>query len=462
MSGPGSETETDTGRNASSGADESASRSSQFNERMVRVRHALAAACAPTTPNEVSERLLLVLSDVLAMQHPDGSWGSNDRTRQKPCCTAQTVTALYRLGIRYDRVGQAHQVALGPAESIRNAVTWLETAQRDDGSWGEDLWDTCQVLVALHLCGYTASLPCVQRGLELIRFHVDHHWPDRESYWFGPGFHGAAVELFSIYGDQRYLELSMRDLWEGWDQAAGCFRSAPEMAGTGRAPAGWHTATALIGLQASETVSHYSDRVRQGLDWLVDNQAPDGSWPLGYFEISGYGTLQAIVALSRSGFQEHHRAAARGTEWLVSRYGPDEPLTIRLVVAAAIARTHAESLQAHISFYWLKEIEGLLEGYQALAEELRQRCLALLNQASHSEERWQVANTKAQTLHDEFSLVNDQYQALMAQLERSRQSENELSRDLSRYALKLTGDQLAVWGLILTLVTFFVGILVTI
>ncbi len=156
--------------------------------RSARVQSTFAAVCYPHSSADPNASLLRIMTDALSCQHADGSWGSDDTPRQKPCFTAQTITMLARLGIHYDRAADGGRDVLGLGHVVQRAADWLETVQRADGGWGEDAWDTCQVLLALHLCGYRVGDRCVDRALELLRFHVSQGWPDRGSYWFGAGF----------------------------------------------------------------------------------------------------------------------------------------------------------------------------------------------------------------------------------------------------------------------------------
>ncbi|WP_229075187.1 hypothetical protein [Actinoplanes sp. DH11] len=57
-------------------------------------------------------------------------------------------------------------------------------------------------------------------------------------------------------------------------------------------------------------------------------------------------------------------------------------------------------------------------------------------------------------LGDELALINERYETTAAEVTRLRTAED-------RYAVKLTANQLAVLGIIVGLVTFVIGLLVT-
>ncbi|GAB7053022.1 prenyltransferase/squalene oxidase repeat-containing protein [Catenuloplanes indicus] len=335
-------------------------------ERATRVRGFFAAVCPPHTGAE-PHALLRIMADALSAQHPDGSWGPDDVPRQKPSFTAQTIVMLARVGIRYCRTADGGRETLGPGHIVQRAAAWLETVQRADGGWGEDAWDTSHVLLALHLCGYRAGDPCIDRGLGRLRFNVAHGWPDRDSYWFGAGFLGAAMQAFNRFGDSESAFRTCNQIWEFWDDDLACFRSPANLYDSS-APAVWQTACALSGLRSSGPVPLAPDRVRRAYAWLARTQSTDGSWGPGPWETTCYCTLQAIEALCLLGGDGGHESAARGTDWFVRTYSLDEPLVARLMTAAAVARTRSHRLVTQVSFYWVEEILDLLDRYRVFSE----------------------------------------------------------------------------------------------
>ena len=430
-------------------------------ERALRVQSAFAAVCVPnSTTSGTDTSLLRIISDALSSQHPDGSWGSDDSPRQKPCSTAQTITMLARIGITYNRPADGGRETLGPGHAVRLAADWLESVQQPDGRWGEDTWDTCQVLLTLHLCGYRATDECADRALTLLRSEIGQNWPDRSSYWFGPSFHGAAMEVFNRYDDPAFAARARTQIWEFWDDEAACFRSPGEIDGQ-HAPAEWQTAGAISGLRSFGSVSPTPMRVDRALAWLVKTQSSEGSWGQGHREITGYCSLQAILALSRSGYTRNREAAIKGTQWFIELYSHDGPLIVKLMTAAAVAHARHEDLVAQISFYWVEEISDLLEQYRVLTDALGEHCQELLNDMKAERSRWAELNAKSDSLGDELIVANTRYDDLSEELKRVRASEEERRAQLDRYAFKLTANQVAVWGVIVSILTFIIGLIVT-
>ena len=372
--------------------------------------------------------LLRVVGNAVASQHQEGSWGSDDAPRTKPSFTAQTIIVMWLVGIRFDVGATDVRERLGPASDVMRAASWLETVQQEDGGWAEDAWDTCHVLEALRLCGYTASQECISRGLRLVRRWVDADWSDRSSYWYGAGFCGAAMTLFNAYGDTEYATKTLSQVWRYWDDEQNCFEAPDDRHTVQRAPAEWHTASAIIGLRSFGFVSPRPERVDLACEWLRGRQRPEGCWSPGHPEISCSTTKQVIVALSPPGYDDaNSRAADRGTKWLLEQAAPDGPLSVRLLAAAAIVRTHPDELVAGIPFVLIQETNDLLISYRALAS----------------------------TLVDTSSVQLSQLEDAQREI---RRRDAELRAERKRYAIRITDRQLAVLSIVLTIVTFALGI----
>jgi len=337
-------------------------------DRSLRFQSELSAVVMPAGDPGSDFRPLFL--KVLASQHPDGSFGTDESSRQKPYCTAQMITSMARIGISYHkRFDDENRATLGKGYAVLLAARWLVRVQSNDGGWGEDAWNTCQVLLALHLCGYRKTDPCVRRALTLLHDAVDDDWPDRSSYWFGPSFHGAALEVFNAYGDAEYARRTLAQIWEFWDDDAGCFRSPNEIDGQ-HAPAEWQTACAISGLRSFGAVSPEPERIDRAFAWLVRAQSPEGCWSPGHPEVAGIYTVQAIRALMLAGHPRNLRAALAGTQWLIEILEHEHSAAVEYMAAAAIARTRADELVTKISFNGVEEICDLLAQYRELAETL--------------------------------------------------------------------------------------------
>jgi subtilase family serine protease len=82
--------------------------------------------------SEAAPLLATGLSSLVARQNTDGGFGESAST---PYATALALQALMRAG--------------APQAIVDNAVSWLETHQREDGSWSGSRFDTALVLAAL-------------------------------------------------------------------------------------------------------------------------------------------------------------------------------------------------------------------------------------------------------------------------------------------------------------------------
>src|SRR5260221_1652108 len=174
--------------------------SSVLEERAKGAQMTLDSICG----SEVQSRRVVTVAEAIASQHADGSWGSDDFPRQKPCYTAQIVEMIMRLSRQQAHDGRRHGVVAN--ERVQRALAWLRTAQHADGSWGEDAWDTCHVLRVFDLCGISSRDLSVRKALDALRACVDNDWPDHSSYWFGPCFHGGAMEAFNRFNDVTYAK----------------------------------------------------------------------------------------------------------------------------------------------------------------------------------------------------------------------------------------------------------------
>jgi hypothetical protein len=284
------------------------------------------------------------------------------------------------------------------------------------------------VLEALRYCGYSTDDRVVQSGLTLLRHLVDQDWPDRSSFWYGAGFHGAAMTVFNAYGDAEYANRVYEQVWRYWDEELGCFQRPRDSRDSQRAPAEWHTASALLGLKSFGSVSPRPDSVDRAFDWLRSQQQ-DGCWSPGHLEISCYATKQAVLALASSGYANNHIAAAAGTDWLIRQAAADGRLSVRLMAASAIARTHGAELVASVPYEFVQEITDLLRTYRELSRNL-------LSLTTDLQARWEGTA---------FEL-------------RTRTA--ELKEEKRRYIIRITERQLAIWSVLLTLVTVGIGVVI--
>ena len=396
--------------------------------------------------------------DFLSMQHEDGCWGSDDYPILKPVFTAQGMQALQSLGMVAIENGSDGN------DRYLQARRWLEKAQRTDGAWGEDAFDTCECVKALIAAGLPATEPSISKAANYLRGLVDRNWDFEPSFWSGTGFIGSAVEVFNLLEDAKYAHLALSQLTECFDARLGYFtRGATRPSDAIAAPPEWHTACALLALRSFGPVLPEPSAFRQSLAWLKAAQSPQGSWCPGHDEITSICTYEVIVALTAAeGF--HSQEARRGTEWLLKQSeqttASQPGYNARFMAAAAVARTHHNELSVLIDLVLLENIRTTLDGCARLAKETdssyrhaRDEVRGLISSLQTSVEDTREASARVHKLEQ-------QTETLRTELERSRTSVLELQQKLTGYGLKLTNNQVAVLGILLTLLTFFAGLFV--
>ena len=394
--------------------------------------------------------VLRLVAAAVASQHPDGAWGSDDDPRLKACFTAQTIDALLRIGPPFRWSVDA---ASGPypAKQVALAIDWLLDEQDESGRWGEDWWDTSEVARSLLAAGVPANNPKIQLTLDALRTEIDLDWPDRDShFWFGPGFLGGALELFNVVGDVQYAGKLIRSLWNYQDPEAGRFHYSRQQGAN--APAEWHTACALIGLRSSGSVAPEPERVNIALEWLRSVQEVDGCWSPGHHNhTTCYVTRQAIEAFTL--FEGTGSIAARrGTEWFLKQWcqrGPNPGISYTLMGASALSRTHKDQLYGSISYVFLKEVDELLTVLRrASASEMQTQ--RDIREELHSK-RSELEDLRE--LSSSLPVENARLQAELASsgkdIDRLANAVTQHELEMRTYALKLTANQLTLWGAIL-------------
>jgi squalene-hopene/tetraprenyl-beta-curcumene cyclase len=195
---------------------------------------------------------------LLGMQNTDGGWAAFDRginnevltqvpfadhnAMLDPSCPDITARVLEALGYYGYRPGQ-------PA--VDRALCFLESTQTADGGWigrwGVNyIYGTWQVLAGLKSIGFDMRHPMVRRAVA---------WLQKVQQ---PG--GGWGETCRSYDD-------------------------PSLAGQGT-PTASQTAWALLGLLAAGEA--HSEAVRDGIDYLLTTQRPDGTWHEDQFTGTGF------------------------------------------------------------------------------------------------------------------------------------------------------------------------------
>ena len=111
--------------------------------------------------------------------------------------TAYILKILYNLGMINATWGESHSI-----RSIKIIIEGLINAQREEGSWGEDFYDTCYTLNILFL--YYPSYQSIEqyketigKALSWVTDTIENDFIDQvQCEWHGAGFIGSSLTLF--------------------------------------------------------------------------------------------------------------------------------------------------------------------------------------------------------------------------------------------------------------------------
>ena len=438
---------------------------SSFRPRVLRVLDEIEITCGRRRGSE----LLHLGTDVLDHQHDDGSWGSNDDPLMKPCFTAQTIDAFLRMGVHYSWEASGPERSPYPSRALHDGIGWLLSVQRQSGSWGEDFWDTCEVVSALIRAGISPDSDEIKLALEYCRSEVETGWGDSAaSQWIGPGFLGGALEAFSLARDRDYSRELSTMLLDMQDPETDLFHPPEDR----NVPAEWHTACALIGLNSMGSMPPRPARVARALGALKGLQSDEGCWAPGMGLMTLYCTRQATMAVA--GADGRHAAEARaGTEWFLRGWRDPElsrpSLSLTLMGNSCVARTHGDELHGSLSYLMLKEVENLLvlllDSHEIMLERSSDHSATTELLQARTKEHETLAQSVRFLEHNaiasstQLDQVRDERNRLGQRLDEARQRIRSLERRDEGIAVRLTGAQLAVISVVLGAIGILLAIL---
>jgi len=276
---------------------------------------------------------------VRAHQEADGSWGGI----QPPW--VWSILMLVALGHGFED------------EALRRAVDGWEGFVMDEGdrlrpeACQSPVWDTGLAVLALRDSGLGPEHPALVRAAEWLEHEevtVPGDWAVRRPQ-LAPG--GWAFEfendLYPDVDDTAVVALALRRCHRGRDAVD---RGLAWTAGMQSRSGGWGAfdvdndafwlyklpfcdfgkvtdePTADVTAHALEVLAPeggYDDELRRGLEWLLAEQEPDGSW-FGRWGVNHiYGTAAALPALEACGVEAGHPAMRRAIAWLDSVQNED-------------------------------------------------------------------------------------------------------------------------------------------
>jgi hypothetical protein len=217
-----------------------------------------------------------IVSRVEDTQRPDGWW------THEAAITPQFTTAFAASGLAfYDR-----HVATDAQATLMEAAEWLRTRQAADGSWPSDsVWDAgrSEVFRSHDVFVTMASVIVMARVFEISFMPVYGLARDEGVAWLSTASDNSTQGLsFKLIGlreggmtddDEDVVDASVRLL--SYQNGDGGFGLGP-----GEPSTAYHTGLAIYTLRLAGM--HVSEpAIAQGIQWLLDDQNVDGSWPIG-------------------------------------------------------------------------------------------------------------------------------------------------------------------------------------
>ncbi|MFF9201924.1 squalene--hopene cyclase [Streptomyces sp. NPDC014986] len=278
---------------------------------------------------------------IIERQENDGCWGGI----QPPA--VYSVIALHLLG--YDL---NHPVMRAGLESLDRFAVWREDGARMIEACQSPVWDTCLATIALADAGLPADHPQLVKaadwmlGEQIVRpgdwsvrrphlppggwafeFHND-NYPDIDDtaevvLALRRVKHHDPERLDNAIGRGVRWNLGMQSRNGGWGafdvDNTSPFPNRLPFCDFGEVidPPSADVTAHVVEMLAVEGLAH-DPRTRRGIQWLLAEQEPDGSW-FGRWGVNYlYGTGSVVPALTAAGIPASHPAIRRAVAWLES------------------------------------------------------------------------------------------------------------------------------------------------
>lgn len=284
-------------------------------------------------------------SYLISNQQKDGAWRVEGHPEWDEVTTAMVIQMLVAGGIpptlqwQWSREGEDSETEFG----IPKAIQFLAQKSKlsEDGRWGSDLWDTCQVLRALHSYGAPPNDPMLERPLRFIQEELNHSLTaSKGQEWFGAGFLAVALRMFSEFGLKKDAAQSLQLLLKCQNADGDFYGPNADQSGT-KVPSEWHTAQAVSALaRCTDGSSNVKSAIETACAWLQSRQQGNGSWGVSYEPYQSYNTFFTsycmIALLDGIGQDEHTTKAFRWLRGQQKTSGGFGDLGSSLMVMAAV------------------------------------------------------------------------------------------------------------------------------
>jgi hypothetical protein len=392
-------------------------------------------------------RFIRTLSFLLSSQSDEGYWGSPNWPMWQPIMTVQVIELLSRSGMPLNSewlitTATSRERRVG---STKKAFDWLISVQNEDGSWGEDFFDTCQVVKAMLSAGYRLDFPELRKALDYLRQAISEDWQsEAKKPWFGPGFYAAGVEVFSRLRNQAFVDSLISQILESQDPETGKFYGPKDGAGNYLIACEWHTSQVLMALYSIEPI--LSRKIAQALDWLISVQNEDGSWGGGW-QIHIY-TANAVVALATLRGREFD-PVRKGFKWFLNRQEPSGrilDLGVTCMAAWMFSRILGDELSTSLPVSLVLDTMDLTRRQQAMIDRLYdEKGMWMQSEARMSAEKQDLEKV-VKRLAAENARLREVVGTLRKQTREYEEQIESVQNKLSSYWIRLTDRQIAVIG----------------
>lgn len=228
-------------------------------------------------------------SYILSNQQKDGSWRVEGHPEWDEVTTAMVIHLLMDGGIPPSlRWRHPNSSEIESELGIPLAIQFIASKATLDGRWGSDLWDTCQVIRALHKCGVSSTEPVLAKPIKFIQNEIGHNLTtSKQQEWFGAGFLAVALRMFTELKMPSEANTCLRLLLDCQDKTGEFYGPNAEAHGN-KVPSEWHTAQAISALAVTRNELVAAERA---CVWLLARQQPNGSWGVSYEPYCFYNTF---------------------------------------------------------------------------------------------------------------------------------------------------------------------------